>query len=203
MRCQTSTWSSKVAKQTIYRHQFWKTISNEVATARTRKVELRHWPGRVSEVSWHTVLLFIVWALSVIWSLMRCRFLEQNMCNMVPQTDPDTMLLVILWAFSSSSRENLQLCCFSCMDRRGACPLQPCKHTKPGPFSELPYLTFGAKLLNLHQYFLISIIKDTHLPPSLLNPLRDIIEKITKQYISFILDAVSATSSWIFSLLIM
>jgi hypothetical protein len=57
---------------------------------------------------------------------------------------------------------------------------------------------FGAKLLyllNLHQCFLIFIIKDTHLQPSLLNPLRDIIEKITKQYISFLLNAASAISS--------
>jgi hypothetical protein len=68
-------------------------------------------------------------------------------------------------------------------DRRRAGPLQPCKHAKPGPFSGLPYLTFGAKVLylvNLHQRFLIFIIKDTHLRSSLLNPLRDIIEKITK-----------------------
>jgi hypothetical protein len=103
---------------------------------------------------------------------------------------------------AGSSLFDKKVCCFSCMDadRRRAFPLQPCQHAKPkpGPFSGLPNLTFGAKLLyllNLHQCFLIFIIKDTHLRPPLLNPLRDIIEKITKQYVSLILKAASATSS--------
>jgi len=64
----------------------------------------------------------------------------------------------------SSLFDDKKVCCSSCMDadRRRAGPLQPCQHAEPGPFSGLPYLTFGAKLL-----YLLNLHHKRYPPPAL------------------------------------